>query len=128
MVLMTQILVADDDAQITGSLADQLSSEGYSVTVASTGSEALSLLLRIRYDLVVLDLKMPYIDGFEVLKALKGHSPSTKVIVLTGYADEGNVLKCRNMGADEVLRKPYDPEELFSAVHQVLQSRSHSKQ
>jgi CheY-like chemotaxis protein len=69
---------------------------------------------------VVLDLKMPKRDGFEVLAFTKRFYPNTKIIVLTAYVDLQNVSKCRELGADDVIQKPYELGDLFDAIDYVL--------
>ena len=115
-----RILVIEDENLLRNSLAQQLTEQGYDVREASSGDDAISMLQGAEYKLIVLDLKMPYIDGFEVLKFVKGTFPKTKVVVLTAYADLTNTQKCKGLGADEVLGKPYDIEYLLNTIDIVL--------
>jgi DNA-binding response OmpR family regulator len=115
-----QILVTEDEPQLRDSVALLLREQGYEVMVASSGNEAIPLIYGRQFNLVVLDLKMPYIDGFEVLTFIKSTFPGTHVIVLTAYADLTNVEKCRRLGADEVIGKPYNFGYLLSAIDRLL--------
>ena len=116
----TRILIVEDDEQQRESLHELLTVEGYDVRMASSGNEAIPLIYGVEFDLVIVDLKMPYIDGFEVLKFIKGTFPKMKVIVLTAYGDLINIEKCKKLGADEVIGKPYNIEYLFSIIEDLL--------
>ena len=120
----TRLLIVEDDADIRESLLLHLSGEGYDVTVASSGNEAIPLTYGREFDLALLDLRMPYIDGFELLKFIKGTFAKTRVIILTAYADLTNIQKCKNLGADEVTGKPYNLEYLFTIIREVLKKNS----
>jgi len=111
-----KILVVEDDQQQRDYLYQLLSEAGHDVRKASSGNEAIPLTLGAEFHLVIVDLKMPYIDGFEVLKFMKGTFPKTKLIVLTAYGDLINIEKCKKLGADEVIGKPYEIEYLFMAI------------
>ena len=115
-----QILVAEDEEQLRNTLALHLSDKGYEVTTAASGNEAIPLIYGREFSVVVLDLKMPYIDGFEVLKFVKTTFPQTKVVILTAYGDLKNVTKCKELGADEVIGKPYNFADLFAVVDELI--------
>ena len=112
----TSILIADDDREITSTLNEFLSGEEYSVKIANDGEEAISLLRSETFQIVILDLKMPKVDGFKILHLIKRVYKGTKVIVLTAYADLKNVTKCRELGADDVIEKPYEMGDLFDSI------------
>jgi two-component system nitrogen regulation response regulator NtrX len=114
------ILIADDDPQIATTLAEHLTEQGYEVTTASDGDETMALLVKSQFALVVLDLKMPKVNGFGVLKFIKQANPSTKVVVLTGYADLRNAMECRRLGADDFIRKPYDLGDIIDTVARLV--------
>jgi DNA-binding response OmpR family regulator len=115
-----RILVADDDKDILSTLNEHLSREGYDVSAVSDGEAAAGLIMNNTFEVVVLDIKMPKLNGFEVLKFVKKSSPATKVIMLTAYADLKNVEECRKLGADDVIEKPYDLGDLFSSIEFLL--------
>jgi DNA-binding response OmpR family regulator len=115
-----RILVVDDNAFLRTSLVQNLCALGYEAQQAACGNEALPLFQNTQYHLILLDLRMPYIDGFEVLKHVKGVAPGTKVIIITAYADLTSVQKCRGLGADDVIPKPFNLEYLFYIIKNVL--------
>jgi DNA-binding response OmpR family regulator len=116
----TTILIADDDKDLISTLCEYLTTERFIVTTAANGEEAISHLRQKKFDVAVLDLKMPKVDGFEVLKFIKTGCSDTKVIILTGYADLKNIVECKKLGADDVIEKPYDIGELLGAIEYVL--------
>jgi CheY-like chemotaxis protein len=120
MAEKARILVAEDDDLQRETLVALLSDEGYDVREASSGNDAIPLIYGVEFNLVILDLKMPYIDGFEVLKFIKGTFQKTKVIVLTAYGDLINIEKCRKLGADEVIGKPFNLGDLFTTIREVM--------
>jgi YesN/AraC family two-component response regulator len=99
-----------------------LQSEGYSVVSASDGDEAIAVLQQKSFDLVLLDIKMPRVDGFEVLRFLKERYPKTKVIMLTGFADLKNAIESKKLGAEDFVSKPYDLVDLLTTIERVLSS------
>ena len=113
------ILVADDDQQLGTSLGEQLTAEGYNVIVTSNGEEAIHIIKEKRIDLAIIDIKMPKIDGFEVLRFVRKDFPGVKIIMLTAYADIRNISKCKELGAHDVIEKPYDVNDLFDSIHFV---------
>ncbi len=115
-----QILIAEDEDKLRETLAHHLSEEGYEVLTAANGNDAIPLLHGKEFHLVVLDLKMPYIDGFQVLQFVKSTFPKTKVIILTAFADLVHITKCKELGADEVIGKPYNISHLFATIEQML--------
>jgi CheY-like chemotaxis protein len=119
-----RILVVEDDSPLREMLVQLLTTHGYEVREASSGNDAIPMLHGAEYKLIVLDLKMLYIDGFDVLKFVKSTFPETKVVVLTAYADLTNVQKCRKLGADDVIGKPYNLEYLFKTIERVLKKKT----
>lgn len=113
------ILIAEDDEEVAKTLEGHLSNEGYNTTVALDGEVALSEISKKNFDIVILDLKMPKVSGFEILRIIKQKIPATKVIVLTAYADFKNTEICKRLGADHVLAKPFDLEILFWTIEMV---------
>lgn len=114
------ILIADDDNDLRTSLNEELQKEGYQISTASNGKEALALLQSNKFDVAILDIKMPKVDGFEVLKSVKKEHPKMKVIMLTAYADLKNANLCKSLGADDVVEKPFEYGDLFSSIEYVL--------
>jgi DNA-binding response OmpR family regulator len=114
------ILAVDDDQTLLQLLANELSSEGYQPVLAYDGMEAINELKKKKFDLVILDIKMPKMNGLEVLKHIKGNYPGTKVIMLTAYADLVNALESKRLGADGFIDKPYDLVELLTTMNRIL--------
>jgi DNA-binding response OmpR family regulator len=111
-----RILVADDDKELVQTIEEELIIEGYEVVIAHDGEEALKAIQSTPFQIAILDLKMPKITGLEILQKVKKEFPAMKTIILTAYANLENVKKCRDLGADEVVEKPYDLGELFTAI------------
>ena len=115
-----RILVVDDEASLRTTLTAQLKDRGYSVSSAGDGDIAIEMLGFEYFDLILLDLKMPNVDGYEVLRYVKEKHPSTKVIILTGFADLKNALDSKGLGADHFVGKPYELSDLLSAIQRFL--------
>ncbi len=117
-----RILVVDDEAALRNVLSSELHTEGYVVSTASDGDEAIELLQAHSIDLVLLDIKMPRVDGFQVLRYVKEKLPQVKVIMLTGFADLKNAIESKKLGAEDFISKPYDLVDLLTTVERVLTS------
>lgn len=118
-----RILIADDDPLLRALLVHRLSADGYQVTTAEDGSEALAAIADQRPDLVVLDALMPVMDGFEVLRRLKaGGLSDAPVIMLTALKREQDIVGALELGAADYLVKPFIPDELAHRVRRLLLS------
>ena len=122
MSALKNILVVEDNPELAKSLSGHLTDEGYAVTLANSGEAALEELHKKEFAIVVLDLKLPKLSGFEVLKSTKKNFPKSKVIVLTAYADPMNITMCKELGSDEVIAKPYDLAFLFETIRSFLKN------
>ena len=116
------ILVVDDDASVRRLLADDLRQHGYIVETAEDGRQALALLSSHPFDVVLLDLLMPGVDGFQVLERMKAeqrlrHIP---IIIISALEEMGSVVRCIKMGADDHLPKPVNPDLLHARIHALL--------
>lgn len=120
MAEKNRILVVDDEDALRMVLSAELEGEGYRVSSAGDGAEAINILKTQTFDLILLDIKMPNVDGFEVLKFVKESQPSTKVIMLTGFADLKNAIESKKLGAEDFVSKPYDLVDLLTTVERVL--------
>jgi DNA-binding NtrC family response regulator len=113
-----QVLIVDDEIALTELIREELEELGqYEVTLAFDGAEGINLIQKSLYDVVLLDMKMPRVDGSEVLKFIQEHSPASQVIILSQYADLKMAVETTKLGAYEVLSKPYD----FDQVEQTIQ-------
>ncbi len=120
MPAKNRIFVVDDEEALRTVLGSELEGEGYAVQTAGDGDEAIKILETNVFDLILLDIKMPTVDGFEVLKFVKQHQPATKVIMLTGFADLKNAIESKKLGAEDFVSKPYDIVDLLTTVERVL--------
>ncbi len=120
MPVKNKILVVDDEEALRTVLSSELEGEGYQVSTAGDGEEAIKILGSQQFHLILLDIKMPNVDGFEVLKFIKQKQPTTKVIMLTGFADLKNAIESKKLGAEDFVSKPYDLVDLLTTVERVL--------
>jgi len=120
------VLVVDDDPDVARFVEVNLRSAGYDVAVASDGEEALRRALELRPDLVLLDVMMPKLDGFEVAQRLRGdaRTSSTSIIMLTAKALSSDKVLGLSAGADDYIIKPFDPMELLARVKGTLRRAS----
>lgn len=120
MAEKSSILVVDDEEALRTVLSSELENEGYTIASAGDGDDAINILRDRTFDLVLLDIKMPRVDGFEVLRFIKERFPSTKVIMLTGFADLKNAIESKKLGAEDFVSKPYDLVDLLTTIERVL--------
>jgi CheY-like chemotaxis protein len=125
---MATILVVDDDADIRTLIETVLESSGHDVTLAASGQEALNKLKRRPFELVVLDIMMPAMSGYEVLEAIRAmpSRATTPVIVVTAKHDPSGVMREVKGGAIDHLAKPFLPEELEEVVERALSGTQES--
>ncbi len=116
-----RLLVVDDEPNIRTPLARALSLQGYSVEEASSGLEALTLLKHTSYNLMVLDIRMPGMDGVEVMQQAHQLHPELSIIILTGHATLENAISAIKSEAADYLLKPASTHEILTAVAQALQ-------
>ncbi len=114
-----KILVADDEAMMRNLILKILETQGYQVTVVSSGDEALEKLKVENYDLLLTDVKMPGMTGFDLLKQAKVEWPGMAVIIMTGYGDAYSVKEALLLGADEYLSKPFKSQEVTLIVERA---------
>jgi two-component system, OmpR family, response regulator len=117
-----RVLLVDDEVNFTASMAKVLGRRGFDVMVASDGLTALPLIAREHFDAVVLDIKMPGMDGIQVLKEIKRFSPAIPVILLTGHLSASEEDESLNEGAYAYLRKPYPVLELVKIIVAAVSS------
>ena len=114
------ILVMEDDLSVARGLEMVLSEEGYAVNLAGTGGLALKALKEKRFDLLVADLRLPDIDGMEVIKQLKAEKPDTEVIVITGYGTTATAVEAMKLGVHDFLPKPFTEDQIKTAIDEAL--------
>lgn len=116
----SSVLVVEDEESMAEGLVFNLKEEGYRVTLAKDGAEALEIYRRDNFDLVVLDVMLPYHDGFEVARVIKAALPQLPVLFLTAVAGQEAKIRGLELGADDYLTKPFHLEELLVRVRGML--------
>ncbi len=119
-----RILLVDDDASLRRILQFKLNKRGFDATPAANGEEALSLVRTNRYDLIVTDMKMPKVSGIELLAQVKKVQPDVQVIMMTAFATVAQAVEAVKLGAFDYLTKPFEDEQLFTAIAKALKFRS----
>lgn len=117
---MERILVADDEQPIVQFLAEVLRRKGYTVDIASNGAEAFEMAKFLRPHLVLLDIRMPGMDGLEALRRIMAVDPIVRVIVVTAVRDQSVAEEVLKMGAVDYITKPFELERLSTAVAGAL--------
>lgn len=117
------ILIVDDEPPIRRLLRTSLASQGFQVTEAENGSDALAAIEESRPDLVILDLGLPDIDGSEVIRRLRGDDNAVPILVLSSRSDEKGKVEALDLGADDFVTKPFGTAELFARIRAALRHR-----
>jgi DNA-binding NtrC family response regulator len=123
----TQILVVDDDETIRKTMKAILEDEGYLVDLAATGKEAVQKTHEKTYNIALLDIRLPDMEGIELLKLMKETVPRIRKIMVTGYPSMQNAIGALNKNADAYLLKPVDIEKLLSVVREQLQAQENER-
>ncbi|MEW6714066.1 MAG: response regulator transcription factor [Nitrospirota bacterium] len=118
----TKILIVEDEKDISGLISYNLDKEGFEVSVSSDGEDALRLIRKQKFSLIILDLMLPGIQGMELCKILKSSEETSliPIIMLTAKSDELDKVLGLEMGADDYITKPFSPRELIARVRAVL--------
>jgi DNA-binding NtrC family response regulator len=119
-----KILVIDDEDIVRLSCSRSLVPEGYELKMAKNGPEGLKMLDEETFDLVLTDLKMPNMDGIEVLGTIKEKWPKTDVVIVTGYQTVETAVKAIKLGAFDYIEKPFTPDSLVETVTKVFKARN----
>ncbi|RCK71896.1 MAG: C4-dicarboxylate transport transcriptional regulatory protein [Ignavibacteriae bacterium] len=124
MLQRDRILIVDDEVQLSNLLQDELQeTEKYAVDLAYDGVEAINLIQKNIYDVILLDIKLPRVGGLEVLKFIQEKSPDSQVIILSRYSDVKTVVESIRLGAYDFIGKPYDIDELFNAIERAIERK-----
>ena len=115
------ILIIDDEPLMRISISDALKSEGYNTLSAASGSEGLKAVKDNSYDVVITDLKLPEVDGLQILKACRQFSPRTKVLMITAYASVETAVEAMKQGAYDYITKPFSMDELILTVKRLIE-------
>ncbi len=114
------ILVVDDDVDVRKSLSSILSKEGYSVETVENGKQATRISEKSRFDIALIDVKLPDMEGTELLHRLKENQPHMIKIVITGFPTLENAMETVNEGAEGYILKPFDTEKLLEMIRKHL--------
>jgi len=121
---MSRLLIVDDDHELAQLLGEYLSLEGFQIDIAADGIQGLEQLQKGHYDLMLLDVMMPGLGGFEVLKRLRAEGNRQPVLMLTAKGDEIDRVLGLEMGADDYLPKPFSERELLARIKAILRRTS----
>lgn len=123
-----RVLLVEDDSSTAKSIELMLKSEGYIIDTTDLGEDGLDLGKIYDYDIIILDLMLPDMDGYDVLKALRDSKVETPVLILSGLAELDNKIKALGFGADDYLTKPFDKRELVARIQAIVRrSQGHSQ-
>jgi len=115
-----KVLLIDDELDFLEAMSERMRNRGLNVATAASAKEAIQIAQRETYDVLVLDLNMPEMDGLEALKILKGNNPDIHVIILTGYATVENGIRAVLSGAEEILEKPSSMDVLIRKIEKLV--------
>jgi len=123
------ILVADDDVEFCDSLVDLLEGAGYRVAVVSAGKDAISMAREEVFDVLLLDMKLPDLNGLETYRAVRQLQPSILTIIVSGYVEEMRelILQCLSESAYTCLRKPLDMKRLLEMLHEIYEAKAEGR-
>lgn len=121
---MHKVLVVDDDKVLQSSVKQALEFHHFFVNTADNGRDALNKVTTDKYDLVVMDVNMPEMDGIEALEQIKKHDPSMTVLILTAYSNVGDAVKAVKLGAYNYLEKPISSDNLVALIKRALKAKS----
>ncbi|MDA0841128.1 MAG: response regulator transcription factor [Planctomycetota bacterium] len=117
---MSRILVIEDDSSIRQGIVDALEFDGFKTLEAAEGHKGLALALKCDYDLLLLDLVLPGMDGLEILREIRRHRPTQPVIILTARGAENDRVQGLRLGADDYVVKPFSVKELLARIDAVI--------
>jgi two-component system OmpR family response regulator len=118
-----RILIVEDELDLQDAIADGLRIDGYAVDTCDNGETAYELLYEVNYDLVVLDLNLPKMDGLEVLAKIRDEKPELKVLILSARGSVSDKVRGLDIGANDYLAKPFDFTELEARIRNLLRRR-----
>tara|TARA_A200000113_G_scaffold41154_1_gene33521 strand:- start:1192 stop:1893 length:702 start_codon:yes stop_codon:yes gene_type:complete len=123
-----RVLLVEDDTSTAKSIELMLKSEGYIIDVTDLGEDGMDLGKIYDYDIIILDLMLPDMDGYDVLKALRDAKVETPILILSGLTELDNKIKGLGYGADDYLTKPFDKRELIARIQAIVRrSQGHSQ-
>lgn len=117
-----KILIVDDEPLIRDALAFKLTKDGYDVDTAEDGEKAIQKIEAEEYQVIISDIMMPFISGFELVKILKERGSDAPVLMLTSLNSDTAVLKAFDLGADDFMTKPFSPNELSIRIKKLIKN------
>ncbi|MCF8083850.1 MAG: sigma-54 dependent transcriptional regulator, partial [Deltaproteobacteria bacterium] len=123
-----KILIVDDELIMRESLQGWLERDGYQVEVSASGEDALDRLKNVKFDILLVDMKMEGMSGLDVLKEVKQNDPDVAVIIITAYGSITNAVDAMKLGANDYLLKPFDPNELGIVIEKVLRHQAQERE
>lgn len=120
---LPSILIVDDEREFANTVSTVLTTKGYHPLIATSGWEAINLLKQTKPDIVILELKLPDINGINLIPEIKKYAPNAEIVILTGHATLETALRAFREGAFEYLRKPFSPDRLFLTLENALLRR-----
>jgi DNA-binding NtrC family response regulator len=123
----TRILIIDDDENITKVEAEILEDQGYSVDIAGTGTEAIKKTQENHYDLMLVDIKLPDMEGIEILNKIRDTTPKIRKIIVTGYPTLQNAVAAVNRDADAYIIKPFDVEKMLATIKEQIEKQKQER-
>ncbi|MGB9960284.1 MAG: response regulator [Candidatus Bathyarchaeales archaeon] len=127
MVENARILIVDDDENIRKALAAILEEEGYTVDMAETAKQAIDKTTRNFYNLALIDIRLPDMEGIELLTKMRDTTPKMRKIIVTGYPTLHNAIEAVNRGADAYILKPFDVEKILATIKEQLKKQEEER-
>jgi DNA-binding response OmpR family regulator len=118
-----RVLLVDDEEELVATLEERLEMRGIRATAATSGGEALAMIGGTSFDVAVVDLKMPGLDGHEIVRAIRAHSPDTQIIFITGHGSGGEEVESPPVPEFRVLLKPFPIETLVDHIRELAEAR-----
>ena len=125
---MKKILIVEDELNMVSGLKDNLEFEGYEIDTAMKGDSGLQKILKCQYDLILLDVMLPEISGFDICKAVRKEGVNTPIILLTAKGEEIDKVLGLELGADDYITKPFSLRELLARIKVILRRSSAGKE
>lgn len=122
-----KLLIVDDEVKFLKSISERLKLKDFDVATASDGNQAIKVAKKEKFDVAILDLKMPDMDGTEVLRILKKRHKFLQILILTGHASIDSAVECTKLGAFNYIEKPYNFEKLIEAIKEAYRARLKTK-
>ena len=122
--MKTRVLLVDDEEEFVQALSERLKIRDYNVTISLTGEDAIEKIKHYNFDVVILDVLMPRMDGIEALKMIKRMKPLIEVIMLTGHATVETAIEGMKLGAHDYLMKPCETEDLVLKINRAYDKKT----